>query len=239
MKKFLYGRVFKNTACICLSPILKPDIEKVAGSQPYIVPNGIPEFNTHMPEKTPENHSEPQILYLSNYIQSKGILILIEALGILKKRDYTFNARLVGAPGDVDMEMLNELIILNNLSSSVTATGPLYDENKIAEFRNADMFVFPTYYDNEAFPLVLLEAMQFSLPVISTFEGGIPDMIRNNVNGILVEKKNAVVLADKIAGLLVNPPLRKSMGNSGYQVLKKITLYSISKPTCIRLLMKS
>ena len=221
IKKFLYGWVFKNTACICLSPSLKPDIEKVSGSEPYIVPNGIPEFNNHIQEKAPENHPGPLILYLSNYIQSKGILILIEALGILKKQDYTFNARLVGAPGDVDMEMLNKLILINNLSSSVTATGPLYDENKIAEFRNADMFVFPTYYDNEAFPLVLLEAMQCRLPVISTFEGGIPDMIRNNVNGILVEKKNAVMLADKIAGLLVNPPLRKSMGDSGYRAFKE------------------
>jgi glycosyltransferase involved in cell wall biosynthesis len=219
IKKFLYGRILKNSSCICLSPSLKPDIENVAGSAPHIVPNGIPEFSNHDSDTIPETNPLPVILYLSNYIESKGILVLIEALGILKKQDYTFNVRLVGAPADVDMEMLNKLILLNNLFSSVNVTGPLYNENKITEFRKADIFVFPTY--NDAFPLVLLEAMQFRLPVISTFEGGIPDMIRNNVNGILVEKKNVVMLADKIASLLVNPQLRKSMGNNGYQTFKE------------------
>ncbi len=221
IKKFLYGRILKTSFSICLSTSLKPDIEIVAGSVPFIVPNGIPEFSNHVPDKVTEANPVPVILYLSNYIESKGILILVEALGILKKQDYTFKARLVGAPADINIEMLNALILKNNLSSSVIITGPLYDENKINEFRSADMFVFPTYYNNEAFPLVLLEAMQFRLPVISTFEGGIPDMITNNVNGILVEKKNAAMLADKIAGLLVNPPLRKSMGNSGYQAFKE------------------
>jgi glycosyltransferase involved in cell wall biosynthesis len=221
IKKFLYGRILKNSSCICLSTSLKSDIERVAGSLPYIIPNGIPEFSIHVPDKIQELNPVPAILYLSNYIKSKGILILIEALGILKKQGYAFNARLVGAPADVNMEILNNLISINNLSSSVIATGPLYGENKIAEFRNADMFVFPTYYENEAFPLVILEAMQFGLPVISTFEGGIPDMIRNNVNGILVEKKNAEMLAEQMAKLLLNAPLRKSMGNSGYQTFKE------------------
>jgi glycosyltransferase involved in cell wall biosynthesis len=219
MKKFLYGRILKNSSCICLSMSLKRDIELVAGSVPYIVPNGIPELSNHVPDKILQVDPVPVILYLSNLIESKGILILIEALGILKKQDYHFNARLVGAPADVDMETLNKLILTNNLSSSVNVTGPLYNEDKFTEFRKADMFVFPTY--NDAFPLVLLEAMQFRLPVISTFEGGIPDMIRNNINGILVEKKNTLMLADKIAGLLVNPLLRKSMGNSGYQAFKE------------------
>ncbi len=219
IKKFLYSLILKNSSNICLSTRLRTDIEKVSGSVPYVVPNGIPEFSNHVSDYIPEANTIPVILYLSNYIESKGILILIEALGILKKQNYSFNARLVGAPGDIDVEMMNKLILINNLSSSVNVTGPLYNENKLAEFRKADMFVFPTF--NDAFPLVLLEAMQFRLPVISTFEGGIPDMIRNNVNGILVEKKNAVMLADKIAGLLVNPPLRKSMGNCGYQAFKE------------------
>lgn len=219
IKKFLYSRILKTSSNICLSTSLKPDIEIVAKSVPYIVPNGIPEFSNHAADKVTEANPVPVILYLSNYIESKGILILIEALGILKKQHHSFNVRLVGAPGDVDLVMLNKLILDNNLSSSVNVTGPLYDENKFTELRKADMFVFPTY--NDAFPLVLLEAMQFRLPVISTFEGGIPDMVRNNVNGILVEKKNAVMLAEKIAGLLDNPTLRKSMGNSGYQAFKE------------------
>jgi len=63
--------------------------------------------------------------------------------------------------------------------------------------------------------LVLLEAMQFSLPVVSTFEGGIPDVVENGVTGFLVPQKDVEALAEKLELLIRNPELRKQMGEAG------------------------
>jgi glycosyltransferase involved in cell wall biosynthesis len=64
-------------------------------------------------------------------------------------------------------------------------------------------------------PLVLLEAMQHSLPVVSTFEGAIPDVVEDGVTGFLVLQRDAIALAEKIELLIKNPELRTSMGIAG------------------------
>jgi len=212
--KRLYTWVFKNTYVICLSQNLTTDIDSIYSSKPFIVANGIqvqPHFDRDLHRV---NGFVPQILYLSNYIRAKGILILIDALGILKKRGYTFNANFVGAPYDLTVESLKVIIKQQDLTASAKIIGPLHGDDKIAEFQKADIFVFPTY--NEAFGLVNLEAMQYSLPVVSTFEGSIPDIVINNETGLLAEARNTLMLADKIAVLLKDKDLRIKMGKKGY-----------------------
>jgi glycosyltransferase involved in cell wall biosynthesis len=215
INKHVYNWVFKNTYVICLSQRLTNDLEGVYKSLPYIVPNGI----RMLPEiegKEFEKHvSVPQILFLSNYIRDKGILTIIDALNKLKKQGYIFNSRLVGAPVDLSIEFLKGHISDLNLSECIQITGPLFNDEKMCEFRNADIFCFPTY--NDAFPLVILEAMQFSLPVISTFEGGIPDIVIENETGFLVDAQNPEILADKISILLKDKQLRIDMGKKGHE----------------------
>lgn len=105
--------------------------------------------------------------------------------------------------------------------------GQKFGAEKETFFRNADIFVFPTYYPNECFPLVLLEAMQHGLPCVSTKEGGIPDIIENGRTGLLAERQNAHDLADKIGWLIDNPAERSTMGLAGLQRYKqKFTLPS-------------
>jgi glycosyltransferase involved in cell wall biosynthesis len=179
------------------------------------VANGIKILPEISEKKFQASSEVPRILYLSNYIRDKGVLILIDALGKLRDRGHNFNARLVGAPADLKIDFLQEEIKDRNLENCIQILGPLYGEEKTAEFLNADIFCFPTYYKNEAFPLVLIEAMQFSLPVISTFEGGIPDLVIDGETGLLVESQNAEMLAAKIAVLLTDRALISEMGKKG------------------------
>jgi glycosyltransferase involved in cell wall biosynthesis len=133
----------------------------------------------------------------------------------LKSQGYDFNGRFVGAPSGLSIDMLEKILDKRNLKEYVKVIGPLYADDKIAEMQKADIFVFPTY--NDAFPLVTLEAMQYSLPVISTFEGGIPEIVIDKETGFLVETKNARMLADKIAILLKNKDLRLAIGTKGHE----------------------
>ena len=98
--------------------------------------------------------------------------------------------------------------------------GKKFGSDKDAFFRNADIFVFPTYYPNECFPLVLLEAMQQGLPCISTKEGGITSIIDDGKSGLLVNRQDAEDLANKIAWMLEHTKERIGMGVEGYRKVK-------------------
>lgn len=218
LKKNIYKYVFKDANVICLSKTLSLDIENVYKSTPYIVPNGIPIEVNDKQNLDKEDKSIPQILCLSNYIRNKGILVLIEALEVLRDQNYLFFARLVGGPEDLSTEMLEKIIEDKNLASYIKVVGPMYGEDKLKEFKNADIFVLPSF--TEAFPLVLLEAMQFELPIISTLVGGIPEMIIDNESGMLAEPENVQMLAEKISILLNDKVLRSEMGKKGCERFK-------------------
>ena len=93
--------------------------------------------------------------------------------------------------------------------------GKKYGDDKQLVLSNAEIFAFPTHYANECFPLVLLEAMAAGLPVISTFEGGIPDIIEEGITGFLLPQKDSEALAVKLELLIKNPELRQKMGKAG------------------------
>ena len=92
----------------------------------------------------------------------------------------------------------------------------------VAFFENPPVLpLFPTFYHNECFPLVLLEAMEHGLPCISTTEGGIPGIVDDGKTGFLVPKHDVAVLADKILLLLNDSVLRSNMGKVGREKFEK------------------
>ena len=97
----------------------------------------------------------------------------------------------------------------------VSYWGRRYGAEKSVFWQDADIFVFPTLYDNETFGLVNLEAMEYALPVVSTNEGGIPDVVINGQTGYTVDKNNPEALANALERLFRNPELGILMGKAG------------------------
>ena len=215
---FVYSKVFKNTTVIVLSKYLKKDVSKyVKDENIRICANGLPKIDVdHLVVRDKQQGAHPRILFLSNLIEQKGVYVLLKACQILKKKDIDFSCVYVGNEGDIFKEDLNNEIRNLDLEDQVTYLGPKFGDDKYREFAKADIFAFPTYYDSETFGLVNVEAMQFSLPIISTAIGGVPDVIENNVSGYLVQIKNEVEVAEKLAILIKNPDLRRIMGEKGY-----------------------
>ena len=223
---FLYTRVFKNSHAILLSQHLYYDIKKYFPVQKiFYCPNGIPELETDLKVR-PKYKSPPvQLLFLSNLIESKGVFILLDALKILRERDKNFKCAFVGGEGDVTEYHFNKYVEKLELLDYVQYLGKRYGLDKSKIFLSADVFIFPTFYHNETFGLVNLEAMQYALPVISTPEGGIPDVIEDGETGFLVPQKDAKALADKIELLIEDSILRVAMGIKGRRKYeKKFTL---------------
>ncbi len=212
---FIYKVVFKKTRVILLSEHLYSDIEKyVPKERVYICPNGIPENINERIDKQ-ESKGRVQLLFLSNLIVSKGVYVLLKACQLLVQKNVIFHCTFIGNTGDIDVERFQEEVSSLGLQDYVSYDGPKYGLEKEKAYAKNEIFVFPTFYSNECFPLVLLEAMQSGLPLISTFEGGIRDIVKDGETGFLVEKENEVALADKIEILIKNPELRKKMGEAG------------------------
>lgn len=215
-KKRFYTFVFKNTEVICLSDLLLEDIETIYTGKVYILPNGISQVNF---SNTYNNNQEPfTLLYLSNLIKGKGILILIAAVEIIKQKGYTFVLRVVGPEGDISYKMLKELVEQKQLTGFVELIGPKFGEDKYNEFKNAGMFLLPSNYDT--FGLVFLEAMQFGVPCISTNIGGIPDVLGDG-RGIIIKEITSGALAEAIEYLLTHPEARLKMSADAFDYYPK------------------
>lgn len=217
----LYKHFFKNQKVILLANALYKDIEKyVARKDVYICPNGIPQ-NGSISELLSKKQEAFKILFLSNMMVEKGVWDLLEACRILKEKEKEFHCDFVGKWNDIDSPTFHKRIQEYGLENYITAHGSKYGTEKEKYLRKADLFVFPTYYNNECFPLVLLEAMEYSLPCISTNEGGITDIIEESKTGYIVEKQNPKILAQQIEYLLDHPELRKQMGQAGKNKFQK------------------
>lgn len=223
----LYRLVFRKTHVILLSKHLYPDVQKyVSAGRVSYCPNGIPDFEgtelrvkgsalkiQGLKRQGESGNKNTEILFLSHLNYSKGVLILIEACEILRKRDVSFHCKIAGGDADLTRRDVAEIIAEKGLAPYIEVLGTVYGEVKQKMMRGADIFVHPSYED--CMPLVQLEAMQYSIPVVSTFEGAIPDVVEDGVTGFLVPQKDAAALADKIEVLIKNPGLRETMGAAG------------------------
>ena len=212
---FLYRIVFKKADVIILSKYLYSDVQKyVPVDRVHYCPNGIPDLDIGTRKLNNKGSGAvTEILFLSHLIESKGVFILADALKIVREKGYTFHCTMIGGEGDVTEDQLRKKIEESGLISYVDVVGKKYGEEKQKAFVKTDIFVHPTF--NDCLPLVLLEAMQYSLPIVSTPEGAISDVVEDGVSGFLVPQRDAGALANKLEVLIEDPDLRQKMGSEG------------------------
>lgn len=228
LDNFLYQRFFKGIKVILLSECLYDDVKKYVDRGDVLVcGNGIPSsaiesLVSSSPAMTSPEDKVPHLLFLSNLLISKGVVVLLDSLKVLKEKGCRFVCDFVGGETvEMDAAMFQAEVVKRGLEGMVVYHGRKYGKDKEAFLNAADIFVFPTFYHNECFPLVLLEAMEHGVACISTTEGGIPGIIDNGKTGFLVPKHDASALADKILLLLSNPDLRCNMGKAGREKFEK------------------
>lgn len=158
----------------------------------------------------------PLILAVGRLREKKGFDTLIEACRRMKERGLPFLCEIVGY-GEEHAALLLQ-IERGGLAGVVTLTGKLPHEGVIERYAHAAVFVQPSRIgqdgDRDGIPNVLLEAMAMQLPVISTRVSGIPELVRHEITGLLVEPDRPAELADAIARLLIDAPLRRRVGTA-------------------------
>ena len=230
LDNWMYKHYFKGVKLILLADALYEDVKRfVKREDVFVCPNAIPVIS--MANDEPERKDAvPHILWLTNIMKTKGIMEYLSALKILNDKGVTFKADFVGGlTKEMSGEEFDEALAAMGLKGCCAYFGPKYGDDKYVFFRQADVFVLPSY--TEAFPVSILEAMQFALPVVASNVGGVSAEVEDGVNGYLIGGKQPVMLntfrpnpheiADKIEFLLTDSALRQRMGEAGREKFEK------------------
>ncbi len=149
----------------------------------------------------------PVILSVTWLKQVKGVPYLIEACDVLRKRGNRFTCVIIGG-GELRAEAEYQ-IADQGLGEFIKLTGPLNRQDVLAWYRKADVFALPSL--SEGIPLALMEAMAMKLPVVATRITGIPELVTDGTDGLLVEPGDGAAIADALQIMLTTPELRRKL----------------------------
>jgi glycosyltransferase involved in cell wall biosynthesis len=148
-------------------------------------------------------HIEPRILWVRAFHRIYNPSLAIHVLAQLRKNYPGATLCMVGPDKDGSMAECRNTIVENKLEKEVVFTGKLQKSEWIQLSSEFDIFINTTNFDN--MPVSVIEAMALGFPVISTNVGGIPYLIKNGENGLLVEPNDVDGFVRSIEGLMVSP----------------------------------
>lgn len=170
-----------------------------------VIPNMIKENKTGKTSTLTNN----QIISVGRLEEVKDFYTLILIFSVIVKKYPNYVLKIIGE-GSM-REKLEEQIKNCNLEKKIILTGKLNENEINNEFLKSDVFVLTS--KSESFSLVLCEAMNYGVPCVAfDVDVGPREIIKNSVNGLLIEDRNIDLMIKKIDGLLSNNDIRKKMG---------------------------
>jgi glycosyltransferase involved in cell wall biosynthesis len=145
----------------------------------------------------------PIIGLAARLTEQKGVVYLLQALGMLRERFPTLRVAIAGE-GPLEEELRNAAVDLQ-VADRVLFLGPRLDIPELLQV--FDLYALPSVW--EGLPLAVLEAMAAGCPIVASDVGGVASAVRDGVSGVLVEPRQPVALAEAIAHLLREPALRR------------------------------
>jgi len=214
--KFIFRFFFNNVdKIICLSPQwldffkTKFSPKSVCVLENMVLENKMPASDKHNPKLT--------LLFLGIVCDAKGIFDLIDVI-IDNKEEFKGRLSLrIGGKGEIDR--LNKLIEYNELSDIISFEGWVSGDVKARLLNESDIYILPSHF--EALPLSILEAMTYALPIIATNVGGVPEIVKNNINGFLIQPGDKNQLAISIRKFLSDKSLAPFLGKSSASLVEQ------------------
>ncbi len=149
------------------------------------------------------------VLFIGRLVPDKGIFELLDAFAVVRRsRDCSLT---IAGVGPVGGEVARRVAVMG-LSQDVQLVGYLTGDALDHAYRSADVFVLPSY--REGFPLTVMEAMGYGLPVVTTPIRGCADHLVEGVNALFVPPRDVETLARRLLELLDDDALRLRMGEA-------------------------
>lgn len=192
--------------------VLKPPMAGELRSQCAIMPNftGIPDLSI----RDGKARCHVNLFFIGNVGSRKGVYDILRVAARLKGVASAPFGVTVAGPFDSAAEERRMRTAVEDLGVSdvVSFLGTVYGEEKDRAFREADVFVLPSY--SEGVPLSMLEAMSYGIPVVVSDVGGIPEIVRDGVEGVVVKPGDTDGLLRALARLVDSPSDRRVMGRA-------------------------
>lgn len=207
-KRLLRYALDRCTRIIVLSESWREAIQRISGNRHIQVV-----FNPVMPlDVSPESSARVPgcLLFLGRLSKQKGIYVLLDAFSALVQEEPRL--RLICA-GDGDVAEVRRIVAARGLAESVDVPGWIDEARRAQLLLTASIYVLPSFI--EGVPMSILEAMSAGLPVVATPVGGIPEIITDGQEGLLVPAGSVDELAGAIRRLVRDPRLQAEMGARG------------------------
>ena len=205
-KKIFVKIFFKVDAHIVLGSIFKNKLRSIGCASPIFSETTIVGNNFINTGVKIFSNAGNNILFLARVEKDKGIYETINAYKIIKAKFKL--ATLTIAGNGFELENAKRYV-LNNKIQDVIFLGDVRGENKIKTFENADVYLFPSYY--EGMPNSVLEAMGMGLPVVTRNVGGLADFFKDQKMGFITDSFHPEIFAEYIEKLFSNIKLREQI----------------------------
>ncbi len=227
-KLYLRQKIENARFIICISNFCRSQLMRIASPEHWdkmhVVRLGVDTSIFAPKQRVREANHKVEILCVGRLVPSKGQLILLRAAEDLTSRGYSLRVRLVGDGPD---RRHLEAFAKDGATEVIFEGSKSHDEvrNLLAD---ADFFVLASFA--EGVPVALMEAMALEIPCVSTYIAGIPELIRDGLDGLLVPASSVESLATALQRLIDNPALRKSLGAAAAQ--RAFESYNLKENIC-------
>ena len=227
-KSYLRRKVERARFVLCISDYCRSQVMKVSDpahwSKLRVVRLGV-DLKMFKPVVPVDGKERLEIICVGRLVAAKGHLILLSAFASLRRQGCNVHLRLIG--DGTGRSALQSFIAREQLDDCVTLEGALNHEATRQKLMQADIFVLASFA--EGVPVALMEAMAMGIPCVSTFVAGIPELIRDGVEGLLVPPSSEQALATALESLIVNVDLRRKLAAAGRSRVTE--LYDLEKNT--------
>ena len=201
-----------------------------------VIPNGINAYEFDISYSKEECRGKiglplnnKMVLYLGVIHPHKGPDVLLKAMPKIIKEVPNTELVFVGRETmKKELEMLSKKL---GIDKHIKFAGFVEEILKPLYYKAADVFVLPSVMKHESFGIVNLEAMACGIPIVASIIGGVPDVVKDGENGLLVQPKDSNELADAIIYLLENKEEREKMGKNGRGKVKDYSWERIADMT--------
>jgi len=156
-----------------------------------------------------------RILFLGHVGKRKGIFELLKALSLLKD---SFPHVKLAICGDGQLDSARKMVDELGIGSNVEFHGWIGADQRAREFARASIFTLPSY--DEGLPMAMLEAMAAGKAIVVTPVGGIPEVVKDRENGLLVPPGDASALAQALREILEDSSLGKMLAENAVRTVE-------------------
>lgn len=218
----------RSDVVIANSSVTKREAQLLLDREYVVIPEIVDVEKFTSAHKNKEKHDGFNIVFIGRLSEEKGVIYLLEAVNLIKKNMNSKDMQLKIVGDGPERAKLQQYVDSSRLNSFVEFVGWKQRDELVDIFKTTDVFVGPSIKSDsgwkEAFGIVFAEASSAGVPVITTDQGGMIDIVDDGNTGFIIDQKSAKLIAEKLNVLYDDRGYSRMMGEKAHK--RAIKLFS-------------